>query len=225
MGMITVGSDDRQDDARSVAEGRLRNGPSDPAEIRALYDEWADGYEADLDAWEYRTPIDVAELLHAVQPDASHVLDVGCGTGRSGRALHASGFRSIVGCDLSPVSLRHADSTGVYKRTLEVDLQQLPLPFDDGEFDALVCVGVMTYVPDTEAILREFCRVVRWNGTIVFTQREDVWVDRDCLSVTNRLVDQHLWQQLQISEPRPYLPANGEMGDVRVIVAAYRRIS
>ena len=211
--------------AESVAEGRLRNGPSDPSEIRAMYDEWADGYEADLDAWEYRTPVDVAELLRTTQPDAANVLDVGCGTGRSGRALQAAGFTSVVGCDLSPQSLKHADATGAYTRTVEVNLQQLPLPFNDNSFDALTCVGVMTYVPDTEAILREFCRLVRTGGTIMFTHREDAWQERDCAGVTERLTTDRLWQTISVSEPLPYLPKNGEMGDIGVIVAAYCRIS
>jgi predicted TPR repeat methyltransferase len=212
-----------QSDERSVADGRLRTAPSSPTEVRALYDEWAEGYEADLDSWDYRTPVDVAELLRDFQPEASHVLDVGCGTGRSGRALEAAGFTSLVGCDLSPKSLDVAEATGVYERLLEVDLQQLPVPFVDDEFDALTCVGVMTYVPDTEAIVREFIRIVRVGGTIVFSQREDVWSERNCSELIGRLARDGLCDPLHQSEPRPYMPNSDEMGDVRVILCALRK--
>ena len=33
-------------------------------------------------------------------------------------------------------------------------MQQLPLPLQSAEFAAAQCVGVLTYVPDTGAILR-----------------------------------------------------------------------
>ena len=92
----------------SVADGKLRRASTDPVDVRALYDAWADRYDGDLDAWDYRTPADVAALLRDAQPDAACVLDVGCGTGRAGRALRAAGFASIVGCDLSPGALAHA---------------------------------------------------------------------------------------------------------------------
>ena len=212
-----------QSDDRSVADGRLRTAPSTPTEVQALYDGWAAGYEADLDSWDYRTPVDVAELLRDLQPEASHVLDVGCGTGRSGRALEAAGFTSLVGCDLSPKSLDVAAAVGVYERLLEVDLLQLPVSFVDNEFDALTCIGVMTYVPDTAAIVLEFIRVVRVGGTIVFSQREDVWSERDCSELVGRLARDGLCDLLHQSEPRPYMPNSKEMGDVRVILCALRK--
>ena len=52
----------------SVADGRLLVAPADPVEVRALYDAWADRYEEEVDAWDYRTPTDVAE------PPGSHRL-------------------------------------------------------------------------------------------------------------------------------------------------------
>lgn len=206
----------------SVADGRLLLAPTDPVEVRALYDAWADRYEDDVEAWNYRTPTDVAELLRDAQPDAGRVLDVGCGTGRSGRELRVAGFASVVGCDLSPKALAHADASGVYERVVEVDLQQLPTPFAEDEFDALSCVGVLTYVPDTEATLREFLRLVRRGGTIVFSQREDVWAERNCPALIDRLVAEGACEALHVSGPRPYLPKSDEMRDVGVVLCVLR---
>ena len=207
---------------RSVADGKLRIASTDPVEVRALYDSWADRYEEDVEAWDYRTPSDVAELLREAQPDAARVLDAGCGTGRAGRALRAAGFTSIVGCDLSPNALAHAEATGAYERVVEVDLQQLPTPFADHAFDALSCVGVLTYLPDTEATLREFCRLVRPGGAIAFSQREDVWVERDCRALIDRLVAEGTCEVLHVSEPRPYLPKSDEIGDVGAVLCVLR---
>lgn len=207
----------------SVADGRLLVAPTDAVEVRALYDAWADRYEEEVAAWDYQTPSDVAALLRETQPNAAHVLDVGCGTGRSGRELRAAGFASVVGCDLSPNALAHAQASGVYEYVVEVDLQQLPTPFADDEFDALTCVGVLTYVPDTEAALREFCRLVRAGGTIVFSQREDAWAERGCPELIVRLVAEGACNALHVSEPRPYLPKSDEMGDVGVVLCVLRK--
>jgi predicted TPR repeat methyltransferase len=212
-----------EDAEGSVADGKLRSASTDPAEVRALYDAWADRYDGDLDAWDYRTPRDVAELLRDAQPDAARVLDVGCGTGRAGRALRGVGFTSIVGCDISPNALAHAEATGAYERLVEVDLQGLPTPFADDAFDALCCVGVLTYLPDTEATLREFLRVVRAGGTIAFSQREDAWVERDCAGLLDRFVAEGTCEALHVSTPRPYLPGSDEMGDIEVVLCLLRR--
>jgi len=207
----------------SVADGKLRLASTDPVEVRALYDAWADRYDGDLDAWDYRTPTDVAELLRDAQPDAARVLDVGCGTGRAGRALRTAGFAAIVGCDLSPAALEHAEATGAYERLVEVDLQRLPTPFAGDAFDAVCCVGVLTYLPDTEATLREFFRLVRAGGTVAVSQREDVWDERGCRGLIDDLVSEGVCDALHISEPRPYLPKSDEMGDVGAVLCVLRR--
>ena len=41
------------------------------------------------------------------------------------------------------------------------------IPFDDHSVDAVVCVGVMTYLPDVEQVWREFARVARAGGLVV----------------------------------------------------------
>ena len=70
----------------------------------------------------------------------------------------------------------------------------------------LVCVGVMTYLPDVEAVWREFARVVRSGGLVVVTQREDLWEPRRCQEVVDRLATEGLWTPLDVSGPAPYLP-------------------
>merc|ERR1712232_912355 len=62
-----------------------------------LYDEWADTYDLTLASWGYDAPQKTVELVEQhLDVDASHakVLDVGCGTGLTGRALSQQGFAS-----------------------------------------------------------------------------------------------------------------------------------
>ena len=143
----------------------LHQGTSDPREVADRYDAWAKGYDEDLASWSYQAPAVVAEIVMSRQPDAGSVLDVGCGTGLVGRELRARGFAGqILGLDISQASLEIAQEGGAYDSVERADLQER-LPFDDDSVDALVCVGVMTYLPEVEAVWREFARVPRARRT------------------------------------------------------------
>jgi predicted TPR repeat methyltransferase len=184
----------------------LHQGTSDPAEVAGRYDDWASGYDDDLASWSYQAPEVVAEIVVSRQPTAGLVLDVGCGTGLVGRALRARGFEGqLRGLDISQESLEVARRSGAYDSAEHADLQQ-PLPVQDDSVDALVCVGVMTYLPEVERVWREFARVARPGGLVVATQREDLWEPRDCRAVVDRLQAEGVWTPLEVTGPAPYLP-------------------
>lgn len=201
-------------------------GPTAPDEVRRYYDDWSPDYDRVLASWGYDAPQCAAQLLvgHASSPIGS-VLDAGCGTGLAGAALRATGITAeLVGIDLSDRSLELAAARGAYDELAPADLQR-GLPFPDGRFDAAICVGVLTYVPDTEAIWRELARVVRAGGTIVCTQRADVWDERGCAEVADRLERDATWVLRLLTEPRDYMPDNPEFGHeigVRYVVARIR---
>ena len=139
----------------------LHHGTSDVGEVADRYDEWAQSYDDDLASWSYQAPTVVAETVVTRHPAARSALDVGCGTGLVGRALRARGFAGeILGLDISHASLEIARQCGAYDSLQHADLQQR-LAFEDDSVDAVICVGVMTYLPDVEAVWREFARVTR----------------------------------------------------------------
>src|SRR3954452_11982513 len=184
----------------------LQQGTSDAREVAHRYDEWAKGYDDDLASWSYQAPTVVAETVVSSHPAAGSVLDVGCGTGLVGRALRARGFTGqILGLDISQASLVIAQQCGAYDSVAHADLQQ-PLPVEDGSVDVLVCVGVMTYLPEVQTVWREFARVARPGGLVVVTQRADLWHTRRCQAVVDRLQDTGVWRPLTIRGPAPYLP-------------------
>jgi predicted TPR repeat methyltransferase len=193
----------------------LDQGTSDPGEVADRYDQWAKGYDDDLAAWSYQAPGVVAETVLSRLPAAVSVLDVGCGTGLVGRALRDRGFAGrIAGLDISQESLDVARDGAAYDALEQADLQQR-LPVEDDGVDAAVCVGVMTYLPEVETVWREFARVTRPGGLVVATQREDLWEDRACQTVVDRLQDEGVWTPLEIAGPAPYLP-EGYGGTPRV---------
>ena len=196
---------------------------TDSQETAAYYDAWAENYDETLAQWNYQSPTIVAAMLKQDVPPDGPVLDAGCGTGLTGKALHDAGFRHITGIDISQASLDVAAQAGVYERLVQVNMQQVPLPLETGAFAAVQCVGVLTYVPDTAAILREFCRVVRSGGLVAFTKREDLFNERDVAGVMQTLADEGLWTPVSVSEPQAYLPGNADFADqVKVIYCLCR---
>ena len=184
----------------------LHHGTSDPREVAGRYDEWAQSYDDDLASWSYQAPTVVAETVVSRHPAVGSALDVGCGTGLVGRALRARGFPGeILGLDISQASLEIARRSGAYDSLEHADLQQR-LALEDDSVDAVLCVGVMTYLPEVEAVWREFARVARSGGLVVATQREDLWHSRSCPAVVDRLRDEGVWTPLQITGPATYLP-------------------
>ena len=184
----------------------LIQGNADPHEVAERYDRWAESYDADLDAWSYQAPAVAADTVLAPEPRPASMLDVGCGTGLVGKALRAKGYTGrLEGLDISQESLRIAQESGAYDAVRAADLQQ-PLPLADDAVDALVCVGVMTYLPEVETVWREFARVVRPGGLVVVTQREDLWDPRGCQAVIDRLASDGVWTPVDVWGPAPYLP-------------------
>jgi hypothetical protein len=72
----------------------------------------------------------------------------------------------------------------------------------DDKYDGLVCVGVLTYLADSAGTLRAFTRIVRSGGIIVFTQRSDLFAERNFQSVLKGLSEEGWIEHVRISEPR-----------------------
>ena len=96
-----------------------------------------------------------AELL---PPEASPVLDVGCGTGHS---YHLLAPRETVGVDVAADALR-----GQKRRTIVADMRELPLP--DDSFASVLSVQSIEHVPDPERALAEVRRVLEPGGVAIF---------------------------------------------------------
>jgi predicted TPR repeat methyltransferase len=117
-----------------------------PAEVRALYRDWAADYDDDVYGAAGVTGTDrIADLLAAHVADRiAPVLDLGCGTGAAGVRLRQHGFGALDGVDLSMEMLRKAASKGVYRSLVQADLGRRP-PYRAGAFRAAVSAG--TFVP------------------------------------------------------------------------------
>jgi len=138
----------------------------DKAVIAKAYARWAPIYDFVFGAVFDRGR---KAAIAAAEQIGGHILEVGVGTGLS--LPDYSSANRLVGVDLSAPMLRKA-KTRVTERQLGnvsglavMDAQHLA--FADGAFDVVVAQYVITAVPDPEATLDEFVRVIRPGGEIV----------------------------------------------------------
>lgn len=197
----------------SSAEENLADISRRSDDVARYYDDWVEDYDTQITRWGYVAPDAAAARLAALLPPSASVLDVGCGTGLTGLALRDRGFPAVDGADVSDRSLAVAAATGAYRRTVHVDFQQLPTPLDTDGWDGLLCVGVLTYLPDTAAVLAEFARLVRPGGWMVITERTDLFETLDVGAVIDDLRRRGTLADARISGPEPYLPAHTQFGD------------
>jgi predicted TPR repeat methyltransferase len=204
-------------------EGLAGKAGDNAEELRKFYDTWSDDYDQTLRGWGYDAPQVAAARLCNLTEAGAPVLDAGCGTGLSGAALRHAGFTRITGIDFSPRSAAAAQRTRAYEQVEIMDLTRLPTSLPTGHFAGLVCIGVMSYLPDIAATCREFCRVTAPGGAIVLTQRSDLYDERGTQAAFDALAARGLWSQLVVTEPQPYLPGNPEFDGIGVHFCVFRR--
>ena len=116
--------------------------------------------------------LDYADRLHV--DAASHVLEVGSGSGGPAIYLAVNRGCRITGVDINANGVanarRLAEARGLADRvTFEVGDAGKPLPFDSRSFDAVVSNDAMCHVADRLAVLRELHRLLKPGGRILFT--------------------------------------------------------
>jgi ubiquinone/menaquinone biosynthesis C-methylase UbiE len=127
------------------------------------------GQNSWLTAEEWRTFIKWLELA----PEAD-VLDVGCGSGGSACFLARTLNVRVTGVDLDDGGIATASEMareqGLERivRFRRADASR-PLPFDDRQFDAVVCIDSIHQFPDRRLVLSEWHRVLKPGGRVLFT--------------------------------------------------------
>ena len=119
-----------------------------------------------------------AEWLHFADQlgiRAGHnVLEIGSGSGGPAAYLAASRQCSVTGVDINEHGIRNARELAHAKglddrlRFEAIDASR-PLPFAAASFDAVISNDAMCHIRDRLAVLREWRRVVRPGGRILFT--------------------------------------------------------
>jgi ubiquinone/menaquinone biosynthesis C-methylase UbiE len=147
-----------------------------PEEVAALYDGWAETYDADMAANGYRHPtICLALIARHVPRGAAPLLDAGAGTGLIGEWLSITGYPDVEALDISEGMLRVAAKKKVYSKQHALALGGA-LPFKDGYFAGIVSAGVFTTGHVGAEALPELIRICRKGAAIVLTVKNTLWL-------------------------------------------------
>jgi phosphatidylethanolamine/phosphatidyl-N-methylethanolamine N-methyltransferase len=138
--------------------------------VASAYDRWAPIYDLTFGAvFRHGRSASIA----AAERIGGRILEVGVGTGISLPEYSAN--NTVFGVDISESMLRKA-----HKRVAELGLRNVEglavmdaehLDFPDASFDVIVAQYVITAVPNPEATLDEFVRVLKAGGEIVLVSR------------------------------------------------------
>tara|TARA_B100001057_G_scaffold322051_1_gene322261 strand:+ start:127 stop:738 length:612 start_codon:yes stop_codon:yes gene_type:complete len=110
---------------------------------RELYASWAATYDKEVRENGYVTPERVADALKEVVIDQSDfILDYGCGTGLSGSALQAVGFKNIDGLDVSQEMVNLAEKKSIYKNLRVFDPSD-EIPVYSDQYKIITAIGVI----------------------------------------------------------------------------------
>jgi ubiquinone/menaquinone biosynthesis C-methylase UbiE len=110
----------------------------------------------------------VLEMLDAIGA-SGRVLDIGCGPAVYTRDLVTRGW-NVYGMDISSGMLEAAVrlAKSLPRSVKFTAAHATQLPYLSESFDAVLCVGVVSYVSDVPALLREVRRMLRPGGQAIF---------------------------------------------------------
>lgn len=114
------------------------------------------------------------------------ILDAGTGTGRFAIPLAKVTGNSVVAFDYSNDMLQLNRQLAEAEGVTSIQYQQGDvehLPFEDRHFDSVVSITVVRHFPQWQAILREYIRVLKPGGTLVFEM-----CSGDHINAANRVV-------------------------------------
>jgi SAM-dependent methyltransferase len=117
-----------------------------------------DAYDCAAPAWTHgaeRVYLPLAQaLVGQVEVAGRRVLDLGAGTGVTGRAALAAGARGVVAADVAVAMLRRCEPP-----LQPIATDALRLPFRDRSFDVVLAAFCLGHLPSLAAGLREVRRV------------------------------------------------------------------
>ncbi|MBR1399927.1 MAG: tetratricopeptide repeat protein [Alphaproteobacteria bacterium] len=143
---------------------------------RVLFDCFAPTYEETLQKINYR----VVEAIKNLQIDWSgKILDLGCGSGLVGQALH-NNKAQIFGVDISQKMLNLAKEKNVYFQLVQSDITEY-LRHNKINFDCIIAADVFCYFTDLEEVF-SLC----FPHKLIFTAETDLQTDNYAVQANGR---------------------------------------
>ncbi len=132
-------------------------------------------YGQDLGQTSWATTEESTEIPRTLQLTSnSHVLEIGCGSGRYALQVASTVGCRILGIDLNAPGIHNANRlAAVQNLSAQAQFQigdaSQALPFDDSSFDAAFSNDVLCHIPNRLAMLRELFRVLKPGARFLFS--------------------------------------------------------
>lgn len=144
----------------------VRRPESEPA---VAYDIWSLQYDNQPDNLMLALDEDICStLLSQIEIGGKVVADIGCGTGRHWKKLFDRRPARLAGYDVSGGMLDILRQKYQAAETYQLESERLP-GLADGSCDLILSTLTVAHIPDLEAALREWCRVLKPGGDILIT--------------------------------------------------------
>jgi len=151
-------------------------------EIKDIYTKFSKTYEKEVQRdMSYTAHIRVPRLvMKHIQSTSPRILDLGCGTGLSSLPFFKKGYE-VTGIDGSRAMIERARKLP-YQKLLCQNLEK-SLRVKDNSFDAVVMIGVMEYLDDPSAVIRQVKRKLVAAGVFGLTvPQKSAWYSESGLS-------------------------------------------
>jgi 2-polyprenyl-3-methyl-5-hydroxy-6-metoxy-1,4-benzoquinol methylase len=107
-------------------------------------------------------------MIERLKPASGQkVLDIGCSSGSMLNYLAARYGCKGTGMDISAESVQAAKSRNPHQNEYSVGSAEHPLPFQDEQFDVVICMDVLEHVEKPFAAVREIFRVLKPGGNAI----------------------------------------------------------
>ena len=173
----------------------------------------------------YRLRVELTTLALSNLPPRARILDLGCGSGALAVRLAEAGY-PVTGLDLSPAQIARARMAAA-KSHREIAFQVGGLEVLDPaiQYDAACALGVLPYITDKRAFVRELADWVTQHGQIVITETRaaSLYTVLALLAHLRRFTPARAWLDVANNLVRTGVWSGGFIDRTRAVPLAGRR--